>query len=120
MRVDRRIILGGMGALVMRPGFSATISEENEETSANSLTDQLYDLVNSARRKSGRSKLKRNPKLERAAAKFAAELDRRKYGVGRGRVAFKAHGANAANEVKQRARRQGYKVKRIGENVGYY
>ncbi len=124
MWVNKRILFGMAAAFLTRPVFGASISKDDDyseaNTSVSALKTQLYNEVNTARRRRGRSKLKRSKTLEKAALKFAKELDRKKYGVGRGRVAFKAHGKNKESEVKRRARAAGYKVRIIGENVGYY
>ena len=108
-----------LGSALVAPKFvSANISYKEIDVSLDLVA--IYEAVNRERKRRGLRALKVNNKLENAALKFSKKLDKKKYGMGEGRVAFKAHGANAATEVKSRARRSGYKVRIIGETVGYF
>ena len=121
MHVNRRFLFGGMSSsLILSACNAPSTVEVSNSASIATLKNQIYSSVNNERRRRGRGSLSRNRKLEIAATKFAIDLDRRKYGVGRDRIAFKAHGANKVAEVKRRASSEGYRIRIIGENVGYF
>ena len=116
---SRRAFLAAIPSAIMLPGAGFAMSTTTGETSSFD-PETIYKLVNRERARRGLRRLKVNSKLVRAASKFSNTLDRKKYGVGKGRVTFKAHGANAGKQLKARARNAGYKVRVIGEAVGYY